>query len=135
MTPPTRTERIVIASRGSRLALTQTEMVSEALRAVHPGLETEVLVVSTKGDRDPRPFAEIGGKGLFTSEVERAVAEGEADIAVHSAKDLTAEPADGCVIACVPERADPRDVIVGGTGTSGEERLAGLPGGALVTTP
>jgi hydroxymethylbilane synthase len=132
MTPAT--DPIVIAGRGSRLALAQTETIAAALRAAHPGLRTEIMVVTTTGDVDQRPFAEIGGKGLFTSEVERAVAEGAADIAVHSAKDLTAELADGCEILCVPERADPRDVVVGAVGDSGQERLGRLPDGARVGT-
>jgi hydroxymethylbilane synthase len=133
-TPPKTTSRIVIASRGSRLALIQAGFVADSLRAAHADLETEVMVVSTKGDRDARPFAEIGGKGLFTSEVERAVAEGAADIAVHSAKDLTAAVAVGCAIVCVPERADARDVVVGSEGATGEERLGRLPEGARVGT-
>ena len=126
--------RIVIASRGSRLALTQSESVASALKAAHPGLETEIAVVKTTGDRDRRPFSVIGGKGLFTTEVERAVVEGRADIAVHSAKDLTAELAPNCVIACVPRRASIVDVVVGGSGDSGEERLGTLADGARVGT-
>jgi hydroxymethylbilane synthase len=90
--------------------------------------------VTTTGDRDRRPFAAIGGKGLFTSEVERAVVEGRADIAVHSAKDLTAELAPGCAIVCVPARASVHDVVVGGTAPTGEERIASLPRGAVVGT-
>lgn len=127
-------DRIVLASRGSRLALAQSEIVSKLLRDAHPGLEVEVKVVTTTGDRDQRPFGEIGGKGLFTSEVEAEVATGGADAAVHSAKDLTAELAPGCAIVCVPTRASVQDVVVGGTGSSGEERLANLADGATVGT-
>ena len=126
--------RVVIASRGSRLALTQSDSVAAALKAAHPGLETEIAVVKTTGDKDQRPFSAIGGKGLFTTEVERAVVDGRADIAVHSAKDLTAELAPNCVIACVPQRASTVDVVVGGSGGSGEERLGTLPDGARVGT-
>ncbi len=126
--------RLVIASRGSRLALTQTSWVASALEAAHGGLRTEVLVVKTTGDVDQRPFAEIGGKGIFTSEVERSVAEGAADIAVHSAKDLTAVVSPECAIVAVPRREAPGDVVVGGAGDSGEERLATLPKGAVVGT-
>ena len=127
-------DRLVIASRGSRLALAQTEIVAGLLRERHPQLEVEVKVVSTTGDRDARPFAQIGGKGLFTSEVEAEVASGGADVAVHSAKDLTAELASGCVILCIPPRASVYDVVVGGAGQSGEERLASLPPGSRVGT-
>ena len=132
MTP--RRSDIVLASRGSRLALRQAEIVSEALRAAHPDLDVHIRAVTTKGDRDRRPFAAISGKGLFTSEVEREVVEGRADVAVHSAKDLTADLAPGCAVVCVPEREWPGDVVVGGEGTSGEERLASLSVGATVGT-
>ena len=125
---------LVIASRGSRLALRQSEIVADLVRAAHPGIETEIRTVTTTGDRDARPFGEIGGKGLFTSEVEREVVEGRADIAVHSAKDLTAALHEGCTIVCVPPRASVDDVVVGSTGASGEERLASLDEGAQVGT-
>ena len=126
--------RLVVASRASRLALTQTNKVVDALRTAHPDLQVEVLEVTTKGDRDQRPFAQIGGKGLFTSEVERAIVDGRADFAVHSAKDLTAELGDGCSIVCVPERASRADVVVGGVGRDARERLRSLPPGARVGT-
>lgn len=131
---PDRPTTLVIASRGSRLALAQTEIVGGLLREHHPGLAVEVKVVSTTGDRDARPFAQIGGKGLFTSEVEAEVVGGGADIAVHSAKDLTADLADGCALVCIPPRASVHDVVVGGTGSSGEERIATLQPGARVGT-
>ena len=134
MNPKASPQHVTIASRGSRLALAQSERVGALLRAVHPELEVEVLVVRTTGDKDLRPFAQIGGKGLFTSEVERAVVEGRADLAVHSAKDLTADLAPGCTIACIPERVCPHDIVIGGAGATGEERLGGLPDGARVGT-
>ncbi|MGI8519601.1 MAG: hydroxymethylbilane synthase [Actinomycetota bacterium] len=127
-------DHLVIATRGSRLALRQAELVAAQLAEHHPGLDVELQVVTTSGDRDRRPFADIDGTGLFMAEVERAVLDGRADIAVHSAKDLTAELAEGAVIACVPRRGDPRDVIVGGRGSSGQERLGSLPSGARVGT-
>ncbi len=126
--------KLVIATRGSRLALAQTDIVAALLRSAHPDLEIEVKVVRTTGDKDQRPFAEIGGKGLFTTDVEAAVVTEEADVAVHSAKDLTADLAPGCVIVCIPERASANDVVVGGRGASGEERLASLPPGSKVGT-
>lgn len=126
--------RLIVATRRSRLARTQTDLVVETLRAAHDGLEVEILEVTTTGDRDRRPFAEIGGKGLFTSEVENALVEGRADIAVHSAKDLTARLAPGCTIMCVPPRGRREDVVVGGNGDGGEQRLRALPPGATVGT-
>lgn len=126
--------KLVLATRGSRLALRQAGIVSELLRGAHPTLEVEVNVVETRGDRDQRAFSAIGGKGLFTSEVETAVVRGDADVAVHSAKDLTAELAEGCAIVCVPRRAAREDVVVGGTGSTGEDRLGALPEGARVGT-
>lgn len=84
--------------------------------------------VQTRGDKDQRSFAAIGGKGLFVAEVEQAVVDGRADIAVHSAKDLTAELAPGCSILCVPERAPAHDVVVGAAG------FDDLPSGAVVGT-
>jgi hydroxymethylbilane synthase len=130
----TSNDKLVIASRGSRLALRQAEIISELVRGAHPGIEIEVRTVKTTGDKDSRPFGEIGGKGLFTSEVEREVVEGRADIAVHSAKDLTAEIYEGCTIVCVPPRASVADVVVGSQGSTGEERLGRLPDGARIGT-
>ncbi|MGH2791235.1 MAG: hydroxymethylbilane synthase [Actinomycetota bacterium] len=128
-------DRIVIASRGSKLALRQTEILSRQLRAHKSSLEVEVVTVSTTGDRDKnRSFADLGTKGIFTSEVEREVLAGRADVALHSAKDLTAQLAEECALICVPERADVRDVVVGGEGEAGEERLSALPAGARVGT-
>lgn len=127
-------ERLVIASRGSRLALRQAEIVSQLIARVAPGTETEIVPVSTTGDVDKeRPFSSMG-KGIFTTEVSREVVEGRADVAVHSAKDLTAELAPGCSIVCVPPRARVEDVVVGGAGATGEQRLASLERGAAVGT-
>lgn len=123
-----------VATRGSRLALTQTNKVIALLQEAHPGLECEIVTIKTQGDRDSRPFSEIGGKGLFTSEVERALLEGRADIAVHSAKDLTAALAPGCVLGAIPERAPVEDVVVGGGSGAGEMRLAELRPGSTVGT-
>lgn len=116
------------------LALKQAEMVAAAISRADPRVTTSVTVIKTQGDKDRRPFSEIGGKGLFTTEVERAVVEGTAHIAVHSAKDLTSELHPDCSIICVPRRAPRADVVVGGTGSTGEERLGSLPKGASVGT-
>ena len=102
--------------------------MAESLRAAHPGLEVEVHTVQTRGYKDQRAFTAIGGKGLFVAEVEQAVVDGRADIAVHSAKDLTAELAPGCSIVCVPERAPAHDVIVGAPS------LEEVPSGAVIGT-
>lgn len=127
----TASERLRVATRGSDLALTQTRHVAEGLeRAL--GVETELVVVRTTGDRiQDRPLAKIGGKGLFVKEIEEALVEGRADVAVHSAKDVPARIAEGCVIAAHPEREDPRDALCA------RERgatLAELPAGARVGT-
>ena len=92
------------------------------------GIEVEPVVVETSGDVVlDRPIWEIGGKGVFAKEVQAAVLDGRADFAVHSAKDLPSVEVDGLALACVPERGEPRDALVGST-------LADLPTGALVAT-
>ena len=123
-----------IATRGSALALRQTSLVIERLTATYPDLKTEVVEIKTTGDKDSRPFSAIGGKGLFVAEVEQAIIDGRADVAVHSAKDLTAELALGCHIVCVPERASVQDVVVGGQGATGEERIGRLKPGSVIGT-
>lgn len=116
-----------IATRGSALARWQAEEVKRLISAA-AGLDVELVVVETSGDRRRDvPVWEIGGQGLFVKEVQAAVLDGFADLAVHSAKDLPSETAPGLVLAAVPERADPRDALVGST-------LAALAPGALVAT-
>lgn len=112
------------ATRGSPLARWQTDRVLERL-----GIASEVVVVQTEGDRRPDvPIWEVGGRGVFVKEVQAAVLEGRADLAVHSAKDLpSSDPPDGLLIAAVPERGDPRDALVGSV-------LGDLPAGGLVAT-
>jgi hydroxymethylbilane synthase len=129
-----RPDELAIASRGSRLALRQAEIVADMVRAAHPAVRVRVAAITTRGDVDQRPFAAIGAKGLFVKEVERELLEGRADVAVHSAKDLTAQLAPRCSIACVPARGPVFDVVVGGIGASGYDRLAALPAGATVGT-
>jgi len=112
-----------VATRGSALARWQAERIATLL-----GGDAELVVVSTTGDQRPdTPIHAIGGTGVFVKEVQQAVLDGRADIAVHSAKDLPSEPSPGLVIAAVPERADPRDALVGST-------LDDLPTGAIVAT-
>jgi hydroxymethylbilane synthase len=116
-----------LATRGSPLALRQTELVAAALRAANPGTEVEVVVVRTRGDDLSASLGDIGGQGIFATEVEVAVAQGRADAAVHSAKDLTSAMRSDLVLAAVPPRADQRDGLVGST-------LADLPPGGLIAT-
>lgn len=117
-----------LATRGSQLARWQADHVAAMLRTAHPGLSVEILAVSTEGDRRlDVPLSEIGGKGVFATEVQAALLDGRADLAVHSAKDLPAVTGDGLVLAAVPERGDPRDALVGG-------RLEELRPGAVVAT-
>jgi hydroxymethylbilane synthase len=114
---------IRIATRASALARWQAERVATLL-----GDDAELVLVTTSGDRDQTSDVHaIGGRGVFTKEVQHAVLDGRADVAVHSAKDLESVTPPGLVIAAVPERADPRDALVGST-------LDALPPGALVGT-
>jgi hydroxymethylbilane synthase len=111
--------KIRIATRKSPLALAQTRWVKKELMRHHPGLEVEELHIVTKGDRiQDRPLSAVGGKGLFVTEIEEALSRGEADLAVHSMKDVPAELAEGLYIACVPVREDARDVLVTRDGAS-----------------
>lgn len=117
---------LVIASRGSQLALWQAHWVQQRLASL--GVETRIEIIKTTGDKiTDVPLAKVGGKGLFTKEIEDALLEGRADLAVHSLKDLPTELPAGLVLAAVPEREDPRDAMVGA-------RLAELPAGAKVGT-
>jgi hydroxymethylbilane synthase len=117
-----------LATRGSPLALRQAETVSSLLRAAHPGLDVELEVVRTRGDQDASaPLDQIGGQGVFVTEVETAVADGRAEAAVHSAKDMPSVMAGSFVLGAVPPRADARDALVGCA-------LAELPAGALLAT-
>jgi len=116
------------ATRGSPLARWQAEAIVALVREQDPEVEVELVVVDTQGDRRlDVPIWELGGKGVFAKEVQAAVLDGRADLAVHSAKDLPSVSVPGLVIAAVPERGDPRDALVGST-------LADLPEGAEVAT-
>lgn len=117
-----------IGTRGSELALAQSEGVAKRVRAL--GHEVELVQIQTKGDRTEGPIAESGGKAVWVREIEEALLDGAVDLAVHSAKDLPAELADGLTVGAYPEREDPRDVFVGAPG----RRFASLPPGARVGT-
>ncbi len=116
-----------LGTRGSLLARTQSQWVADRLTAA-TGREVELVIISTRGDevRD-RPLAQVGGKGLFTKELEDALLLREVDLAVHSMKDMPTEGPDGLAITAVPEREDPRDALIGAT-------LDALPRGAVVGT-
>ncbi len=122
---------LTVGTRGSRLALRQTELVVTKLRGQVPGLQIDVREIRTEGDRrSAESLTAIGGQGVFVKEIEAALLSREIDFAIHSLKDVPAELADGCVIAAVPERADPRDALV----TRNGERLVDLPAGARIGT-
>lgn len=107
----TKKRTIRIATRGSRLAMAQTDLVATMLGGL--GYDTETVIISTKGDQNRKEsLARIGGKGLFVREIENALLENRADIAVHSAKDLPSELSDGLAIAGVPETESPADCLV-----------------------
>jgi hydroxymethylbilane synthase len=117
---------LTIASRGSQLALWQARWVSESLTAL--GHQCRIEIIKTTGDKiTDVPLAQIGGKGLFTKEIEDALLDGRADLAVHSLKDLPTELPAGLALAAVPEREDPHDAVVG-------RKLVDLPAGATVGT-
>ncbi|NOZ82940.1 MAG: hydroxymethylbilane synthase [Euryarchaeota archaeon] len=123
--------RLIAGTRGSKLALTQTERVAALLRERFPEAEVEFRVIKTKGDKlRDAPLARIGGKGLFVKEIDEAVLRGEVDFAVHSMKDVPTELLEGLVIAAVPEREDVRDVLVSRDGLTLEE----LQEGAVIGT-
>ena len=122
---------LVIGTRGSALARWQAGEVGRLLRAAHPGLEIREQIIVTAGDRQQTgPVIELGGKGVWVEEIERALTDRSVDLAVHSMKDVPAELAPGLAIVAVPTRADPRDAIVSRSGAT----LAALPAGSRVGT-
>ncbi|GAB4324540.1 MAG: hydroxymethylbilane synthase [Promethearchaeota archaeon] len=123
--------RVVVGTRGSALALAQTEEVLAKLRAAHPDVEFEVKVIKTAGDEHPyRPLTGFKRRGIFERGLDRAVARGDVDFAVHSMKDVPTVLPAGLAIAAVPERAPPNDVLVSRDGLS----LSELPTSAVVGT-
>jgi hydroxymethylbilane synthase len=123
--------QLTFATRPSALARWQTARVIQLLQAAHPGLECSEYVITTTGDRVlDRPLTEIGGKGLFTSELEDAMLSGKVHAAVHSLKDLPVEDTPGIVVAAVPEREAAFDVLVSADGWT----ISNLPEGARVGT-
>ena len=127
--------KLRIGTRGSQLALAQAEEVRRRLAAAHDDLKpedaVEIVVIKTSGDRiQDRALAEIGGKGLFTKEIEEALLEGAIDLAVHSMKDVPTWLPDGLEIATILPREDPRDAFFADAAKS----IAELPQGAVVGT-
>lgn len=121
---------IRVGTRGSRLAIAQTEIALAALRRAHPGVRFEVVTISTKGDVDKRPLFTMDEKGIFEKEVNEAVKNGEVDFAVHSLKDVPSDLSDELVVACIPKRASPNDVLVNDKG----QKLKELAPGSTVGT-
>ncbi len=120
-----------IGTRGSALALRQSEWVASELRRLNPGLEVALAVIKTRGDQIiDRPLTEVGGKGLFVKEIESALLAGDVDLAVHSLKDVPTETPEGLALIAFPPREDPRDVLV----CRDASGLADLPPGAQVAT-
>ena len=125
------TEAFRIATRKSPLALWQAEHVRSRLQEAHPGLAVELVTMSTKGDRVlDSPLAKIGGKGLFVKELEQGLLAGDADIAVHSMKDVPVEFPDGLGIGAILEREDPHDAFV----SNRFDSIESLPEAAVVGT-
>jgi hydroxymethylbilane synthase len=123
--------KLRIGTRGSPLARWQAEWVAEQLRRLHPGLVVELIQIKTQGDRDRNtPLAAIGGQGLFTKEIQRALVDATVEIAVHSLKDLPTQGPDALVLGAVPPREDLADALVAPV----HRTLENLPSGATVGT-
>lgn len=122
---------IIVGTRGSKLALRQTNMAVERLKRAHPGLQSAIRIITTSGDRDRHTdLAVLGGQGVFTKELEESLLRNDVDLAVHSLKDMPSEVSPGLKLAAIAGRDDPRDALISRTG----EKLASLPAGALVGT-
>lgn len=124
-------DTLIIATRGSRLALWQAEHARARLMAAHPGLAVELKIIKTRGDIIlDVPLAKVGGKGLFVKEIEEALLSGAADVAVHSMKDVPMTLPEGLVLGAVPERENPADLFL----SARHADLDALPAGATVGT-
>ncbi|EGB14901.1 porphobilinogen deaminase [Pseudodesulfovibrio mercurii] len=124
-------KKLTIATRGSALALWQANHIKDRLEAEHPGLSVDLLKIKTKGDKIlDVPLAKVGGKGLFVKEIEEALLDGRAQLAVHSMKDVPTELPDGLEVGIIPEREEATDSLL----SVKYDGLAGLPEGAVVGT-
>lgn len=121
---------IRVGTRGSRLAIAQTEIALAALRKSHPEVRFEVIQISTKGDVDKRPLFTLDEKGIFEKEVNEAVKQGVVDFAVHSLKDIPSDLSDNLSVACILKRASPNDVLV----TDNGRKLKDLAPASVVGT-
>ena len=125
------TDSLTLGTRGSKLAMWQTETVAEKIKVQFPDLQIVIREFSTRGDRQTQqPLPQIGGKGLFTAELDEAIQQQKIDVAIHSLKDLPVQPADDTVIVPILCREDPRDVLIARDGAT----LETLPTGAVVGT-
>ncbi|HEX9735882.1 MAG TPA: hydroxymethylbilane synthase [Thermoanaerobaculia bacterium] len=122
--------KLRLGTRRSALALAQSGQVARALEARHGGLAVELVPIDTRGDREPGDLAALGGKGLFTQELEAGLADGRLDLAVHSLKDLPVRLPEGLTVAAFPPRADARDVLVSAAAAD----LDALPAGGVLLT-
>ncbi len=123
--------KLIIGSRGSQLALTQTRHMHDQLCAIHADLEVEIEIIRTTGDENRAPLHSFGGQGVFTKELENALLEGRVDLAVHSLKDLPTQFHTDLDIVATPPREDVRDALISG---ASHPTLSTLPEGALVGT-
>lgn len=123
-------EALRLGTRQSTLALAQSREVAQRLEARHSGVRVELVPITTRGDREKGDLSRLGGKGLFTAELEAGLSGGELDLAVHSLKDLPVHLPEGLRLAAFPVRADPRDALVNATASD----LDDLPGGAVLLT-
>jgi hydroxymethylbilane synthase len=128
-------QHLVIGSRGSKLALTQAGLIKTELEVLDPTLTIRIEIIKTSGDVNTDPLSVIGGKGVFTKELEEALLAGRVDLAVHSLKDLPTILPDGLMIAAITKREDPRDALVLGRKLkSVDASIKSLPRGAIVGT-
>jgi hydroxymethylbilane synthase len=129
-------QQLVIGTRGSALALWQTNWVKSRLEELHPGLKVEITIIKTTGDKlQTASLAQIGGKGVFTKELEDALLDGRVDLAVHSLKDLPTRLPDGLHLSAVTEREDVRDALIVGEPLKGAvTSITDLPDGARIGT-
>ncbi|MGB5984193.1 MAG: hydroxymethylbilane synthase [Desulfobacterales bacterium] len=123
--------KLIIGTRGSKLALWQANWVKQALESLHPDLSCKLSVIKTQGDKIlDVPLAKVGGKGLFVKEIEEALLRGDIDLAVHSMKDMPAALPEGLTIGAIPRRETPNDVLI----SKNDLHLDALPQGAVIGT-